>query len=128
MKTLKKIPGVVQIIRNNELNKEKRTKIKTYQRVFIAKYLRENGYTLQEIGKLLNRSHSTIIYFLDIYESKLKDPKFKDSVYEISLALGNNKIFDDPEIQNIKNALSTNDCEKLKKIVTEMYNTVTNIN
>ena len=128
MKTLKKMPVVLKIIQRNELNKENRTKIKTYQRVFITKYLRENNFTLQEIGKLLNRSHSTVIYFLDIYDSKINDSKFKKSVYDISLALGNNNIFDDPKIENIKEALTTNDCAELKKIVTEIYNTATSIN
>jgi hypothetical protein len=128
MKTLKKMPVVLKIIQKNGLNKENRTQTKTYQRVFVTKYLRENNLTLQEIGKLLNRSHSTVIYFLDIYDSKIKDPKFKKAVYDISLALGNNNIFDDPKIENINKALSTNDCAELKKIVTEIYNTVTSIN
>lgn len=114
MKKNIKMPVVLKIIQKNGLNKENRTQIKTYQRVFVTKYLRENNLTLQEIGKLLNRSHSTVIYFLDIYESKIKDPKFKNAVYDIYLALGNNNIFDDPEIKNINKALSTNDCRTKK--------------
>ena len=31
--------------------------------------LRSRGKTLQEIGKVINKDHSTVIYHLDVYES-----------------------------------------------------------
>ena len=50
-----------------------------------AKKLRDEGLTLQHIGRILNRTHSTIHDYLDRYENLARyDKKFREmiKVYE----------------------------------------------
>lgn len=35
-----------------------------YARIEIAKTLRERGYTIEHIGMILHRDHSTIVYYI----------------------------------------------------------------
>lgn len=71
-------------------------KILTYE-------LRQGGYTLEEIGKVLNRDHSTVLYNMKNYEIRLLNDKtfkekvliverLKDKEMNILLSLDNNKL------------------------------------
>ena len=47
--------------------------------------LRSRGKTLQEIGKVINKDHSTVIYHLDVYESlKQIYPAFRKRIEEFN--------------------------------------------
>ena len=72
-----KIKEIKKIIKKYDLDTKNRAQIKCYQRYFLYKYLRNNGYTLEEIGKLFNRNHDTVIHgintFCNLLYSKNKD-------------------------------------------------------
>jgi len=71
------IKDVKKIIKKYDLDTKNRSQIKCYQRYFLYKYLRNNGFTLEEIGKLFNRNHDTVIHgintFCNLLYSKNKD-------------------------------------------------------
>lgn len=49
-----------------------------YARKIFAKLARETGFTYQQIGKQIGRSHATIIYYLKTYEDDYKyTPEFR---------------------------------------------------
>ena len=54
-----------------EINNSNRQRYNVYRRVIIANYI-SGAYpnlTLQEIGKLMNKNHATIIHYLRIYDN-----------------------------------------------------------
>jgi len=54
-----------------EINNSSRQRVNVYKRVIIANYI-SGAYpnlTLQEIGKLMNKNHATIIHYLRIYDN-----------------------------------------------------------
>ena len=54
-----------------EINNSSRQRINVYKRVIMANYI-SGAYpnlTLQEIGKLMNKNHATIIHYLRIYDN-----------------------------------------------------------
>jgi len=40
------------------------------ERVQFARKMREQGYSLKEIGKMMNRHHSTIVHYLHHYNDR----------------------------------------------------------
>ena len=62
-----------------EINNSNRQRYNVYRRVIIANYI--NGaypnLTLQEIGKLMNKNHATIIHYLKSYRHLLLYSDFK---------------------------------------------------
>ena len=54
-----------------EINNSSRQRVNVYKRVIMANYI-SGAYpnlTLQEIGKLMNKNHATIIHYLRIYDN-----------------------------------------------------------
>lgn len=43
-----------------------------YARIAIAKILHSEGYTLQEIGSMLNMTHSNVINYIKTFDDRLK--------------------------------------------------------
>ena len=56
-----------------KLSKE-RSKENTIFRSFVAYKLREEGYTFSDIGKMLQRDHSTVVHLRDIMRDMLSVP------------------------------------------------------
>jgi len=71
-----------------ELISKKRTSLLFYCRMIYAKLRYEDGSTVISIGNEIQRSHSTIIYYLRKYDDELQyNKQFKDIVDEISKCL-----------------------------------------
>lgn len=50
-----------------------------YCRFIFAHYLREKCKNLEEIGKVLNKNHSTVSYYLQKYDEEYKyNPEFRE--------------------------------------------------
>lgn len=63
------------------LEKTKRVDVVTY-RIIVAEYLRNKGFTLKKIGKLLDKDHSTIIYYLSTAKTAIMHPKIYKTLHE----------------------------------------------
>ena len=66
-----------------DISKEKilgkcRQKQYVKSRIFISYFLRTNGFTLHEIGKVLNKDHSSIIHHITTFENEAScDEQYK---------------------------------------------------
>ena len=82
LNTIQKIICKYYKIENSVLPSKSRKKIHTFPRNMYV-YLSRNysDATLEEIGKSINRNHSTIIYSSEVIEKKMKlDKKVKNQV------------------------------------------------
>lgn len=59
---------IIQYIETRGLDKGNRRREVNYKRIILSKILREEGYTLQQIGRMFSRNHATIINMLKNYE------------------------------------------------------------
>lgn len=53
-----------------------------YKKMYLSSLLRKNGYTLARIGKLFNKEHSTVMYWIKIHDNfiETKDKLYKDYI------------------------------------------------
>lgn len=58
---------VKEYVQFNQLDKPNRHREKNYKRIILANILREEGITMAEIGKIMNRHHATIINMMKNY-------------------------------------------------------------
>jgi chromosomal replication initiation ATPase DnaA len=66
----------------NEITDQNRKTTNT--RIIIAFALRQKGVSTTQIGKLLNRDHSTVIYYLaKYYEKQKKSPTFEEMIKKV---------------------------------------------
>ena len=70
------INKIEQIIDNYRLKSKVQSRDFVYKRACVSMFLRNNDYTLQEIGTLLNRSHGTIIHSIKVYKDNYQYPDF----------------------------------------------------
>ena len=54
---------------------ESRTTAQVYARVVLAAHLYERGFSVIEIGKVLDRDHSTITHYRRMYADAVRYPK-----------------------------------------------------
>lgn len=59
------------IVGNNFRNKSKQ-RIYLFPRMIVAYHLRTQGWTVSDIGFMLNRNHSTISYYLKKYDDEYR--------------------------------------------------------
>lgn len=65
----------------NLLENTRRIEVVTY-RIIVAEYLRNRGLTLSEIGRCLDKDHSTIVYYLNTAETAILHPKIYKLLHE----------------------------------------------
>ena len=58
----------------NILEKSRRDEIVLY-RVIVSEYLRSRGFSLEQIGRLLGKDHTSIMHYLDISETSIMHPR-----------------------------------------------------
>jgi len=73
-----------EVIAKYEVNTKSRKRDKVYARFVISKYLKNKGWSLQKIGKELNRDHSSIIYALKQFDILKNEMDFKH-IYSVIL-------------------------------------------
>lgn len=69
---------IIQYIEENNLKRKDRYRHIVYKRYYLSHLLRNNGLTLQEIGKIFNKDHATIIYGIKIHKDFMS---INDSIY-----------------------------------------------
>ena len=121
---------ILDIISDFELIKKNRKPEKIFQRAFLYNYLYSKGMTLQEIGKLFERDHTTIMHGLKVYKNMLdsENGQFHFAVLKITKQLKEDNIFNDPLIHDIHKALSLNDCNMAKNILRILFKNLTGVN
>lgn len=72
----KLIEKINEVIERDGLASDQRHQQYHYRRIFLYSLLRKHGVNLSNSGRLFNRSHSTIINGLRIYDQLRKDPVF----------------------------------------------------
>lgn len=72
----KLIEKIKEVIERDGLASDQRHQQYHYRRIFLYALLRKHGVNLSNSGKIFNRSHSTIINGLKIYDQLRKDPVF----------------------------------------------------
>jgi len=120
---------VLDVINEYELIKKDRKAAKVYQRAYLYNYLYSKGMTLQEIGKLFNRNHATIMNGLKVYKLMIEtnNKGFEFAVIQLANELKGDNVFDDPLVMDIHKALSMNDCRASKKILRTLFKTLTGV-
>ncbi len=71
------VEKIEQLIEQYDLASKSRERDKVYFRSYIYWLLREDGWTMSDIGDLFNRDHATVINGLKVHEAYYK----KDKVY-----------------------------------------------
>jgi DNA-binding transcriptional MerR regulator len=120
---------VSSIIDKYDLKRKSRTNKKCYQRAFIYKYLRNQGFSLKEIGDMFDRKHETVIHNLKIYEDMIitKNKDFEAAVFDVACELNEEKIFTEPLAKDIYEAIIKDDCSKAKEILFVIFKSITHV-
>lgn len=66
----------------NEVTSKCRKEHLVYKRMALYKYLRNKGYTLSKIGRIINRGHDVVYYYESNFEANLKYNKPFREIYE----------------------------------------------
>ena len=69
---------IIQYIEDNNLKSRDRYRHIVYKRYYLSNLLRNNGYTFQEIGKIFNKDHATIVYGVRVHKDFMS---IKDNLY-----------------------------------------------
>ncbi len=69
---------IIKYIEDNKLNSKDRYRHIVYKRFYLSNLLRNNGLTLQEIGKIFKKDHATIMYGIKIHKDFMS---INDSIY-----------------------------------------------
>ena len=69
---------IIQYIEENNLKRKDRYRHIVYKRYYLSNLLRNNGLTLDEIGKIFNKDHATIMYGIKIHKDFMS---INDSIY-----------------------------------------------
>ena len=89
---MNKIEQIKDIIKRYDLTIKNRSRRIVYQRMYIFYKLYRLGFTLQEIGKIFNMNHSTILYGLKRHEMWCKK---QDIIYLNTIVPLMNELEDD---------------------------------
>jgi len=73
-----KIENVKEVIERYQLDKKNRKREVIYIRSILYTHLRNEKWTLAQIGKLFNKDHATILHGLRCYQENIKYQDFKD--------------------------------------------------
>ncbi len=73
-----KIENVKEVIERYQLDKKNRKREVIYIRSILYTQLRNEKWTLAQIGKLFNKDHATILHGLRCYQENIKYQDFKD--------------------------------------------------
>jgi len=121
------IDKVIEIIDRDRLATKDRHRFLVHKRAFLFAVLRNNGFSLQNIGTLFNRNHSTVINGLNGYQywTDTKDEIFYDDVSEYMDIFGYEKIDikkDYNLFEDVKKCRHLKELETIKRrIANEMY-------
>ena len=69
---LERVTDVCGAIVGNNFRNKSNQRIYLFPRMIVAYHLRLMGWTLLDIGYMLNRDHSTIIYYLKKYDDEYR--------------------------------------------------------
>jgi len=121
---------IEDIIYRYDLNSPSRKKEKCYQRYFLYKYLRTQGFILQDIGLLFNRGHDTILHGLKIYKHLIetKNKGFEKVAIPLAIDLNANLVDDDLIIKDINRVLLNKDCKECFEVLEIVFNCINNTN
>ena len=91
---------VKQYIKANKLDTKNRKRPQVYQRAFLSAYLYDNGATLEEIGKLFNRHHATIMHSISLHTdlSSYKDDLYCDLTARLAHKTNTNRLITDEDM------------------------------
>lgn len=94
---MNKIEQIKQIIERENLSIKSRSRRIVYQRMYLFYKLYRLGLTLNEIGKLFNMNHATILYGLKKHEMwcKKKDIIYLNIIVPLMNELEDNKGYDE---------------------------------
>ena len=73
-----------EVVLKYELNTKSRKREKVYARFVICRYLRNQGRSLNAIGKVINRDHATVLWALKQFELLKNELDFK-YIYSVVL-------------------------------------------
>lgn len=75
------------VVKENDLIKRCRKKRNNYSRIVVARYLRDHGFTYEEIGEVLNRNHATVINMVNNYSFLYRHSDFQFVKNDITMQL-----------------------------------------
>ena len=75
------------VVKENDLVKRCRKKRNNYSRIVIARYLRDHGFTFEEIGEVLKRNHATVIHMVNNYSFLYRHKDFQFVKNDITMQL-----------------------------------------
>lgn len=71
---------ITELIERYDLNTSSRKREKVYIRSVLYHFLRNNKMKLDQIGKLFNKNHATILHGLDCYNQNKNYPDFQELI------------------------------------------------
>ena len=130
MKSLIIEDNIKDIIEKYDLKSISRKKEKCYQRYFLFKYLRQEGFLLEEIGLLFNRGHDTVLHGLNMYQNLIdtKDKGFERIVMPFALDLNTNLKKENILKKDIKKVLLRKNCKKCFEVLEILFNSLNETN
>ena len=73
--------GVMECIMGTDIRKKGHDRSAAYARAVVSHVMIKDGYTESEIGRLLNRNHSTINHYKNIMNTVMEYPnQYKDII------------------------------------------------
>ena len=123
------LKSLTELIDNHKLRSLDRCRENVWKRAAISFFLRDNGFSLEMIGTMLNRNHATIIHSLKIYNNNINYRDFYNFVTEFEEELNCLYIEIDETgfnslPQQVVNCMSFTDFMRLKKQVMSKMNLI----
>ena len=87
--------NIQEYIAEHKLDTKSRIRERVYKRAFLCSHLRENTTkSLEQIGKMFNRDHSTVIHLINNVHKRyieIKDKEYSDSTKSLRASLKYNQ-------------------------------------
>ena len=124
------LEDIMRIIEKYDLMSTKRDRHLIYKRAFVYNFLYNKKFTLTQIARIFNKNHATVLNGLKVYKSMVdtNDSCFQDSIIDIGKEFIKQKdFFNDSLVNDIHEALVSNDNVKAKLILNIIFKILTGI-
>ena len=124
------LEDIVRIIEKYDLMSKKRDRHLIYQRAFVYNFLYNKKFTLMQIARIFNKNNATVLNGLKVYKSMVdtNDATFQESIIDIGKEFIKQKeFFNDSLVNDIHEALVSNDNVKAKLILNIIFKILTGI-
>ena len=84
---MKEIEQANEVINDYSLKDKSRERSKVYKRAYVCAYLRSHGLGLKQIGDIISKDHSSVLYLVKLHEQFKDDAYYLECINPIDMVL-----------------------------------------